>query len=203
MRPYILIPCKSLTDGKSRLATILPAAERQALCRRLLRNSLALALALQSVGGVRVVTPDPEAGAIAAALGVAMIDDGGAGLNEALHRARAGILDESGGEAAVLILPIDLPYATADAVSRAIAGDFDIVVAPDSERRGTNLLYVGSRALRAFSFAFGPDSFPAHWNWAKRTGFSVETLDDPRLAFDVDRPEDYERWQRATAGASG
>jgi 2-phospho-L-lactate guanylyltransferase (CobY/MobA/RfbA family) len=74
------------------------------------------------------------------------------------------------------------------------------VLAPDAKRRGTNLLYLGERALGAFPFAFGPDSFVTHRSWAKRHGLLVDTIDDPRLAFDLDRQEDYACWQRNPAG---
>src|SRR5579883_1347948 len=97
MQEYILIPCKALRDGKSRLAGILSAAERQALCARLLRDALGLARALLSEHQVRVITPDAEVAAIAAGFGVARINDWGTSLNEALERGRADILEESGG----------------------------------------------------------------------------------------------------------
>jgi len=193
---YILVPCKSLRDGKSRLSAVLAPPEREALCRRLLREALTLALALRPADRVRVVTPDPEARAIAAALGVGAVADGGDGLNAALRRGRAAILDAGGGEAAALILPIDLPYASADAVRPALAGAADVVLAPDGERRGTNLLYLGCRALRTFPFAFGPGSFTAHRDAARHAGLALELLEDPRLAFDLDRPEDYTRWRQ-------
>jgi len=202
MREYILIPCKALTQGKSRLAGILSAVERQALCALLLRNTLGLARALQSARQVQVITPDAEIAAIAAEFGVGTIYDGGTSLNEALALGRAGILEESSGDAEAIILPIDLPYATADAVGRVKAREFDVVLAPDAERRGTNLLYLGSRALRIFPFAFGPGSFAAHRGWPERQGLRVATVDDPCLSFDIDRPADYESWQRAVGGAS-
>ncbi|HUH84089.1 MAG TPA: NTP transferase domain-containing protein, partial [Stellaceae bacterium] len=142
---YILIPCKPLREGKSRLGDVLSDEDRYALCRRLLRNSLTLALELQYAAGVRILTSDPEASDLAAAHGVPTIDDGGAGLNEALRQARTGLLEATGGAATTLILPIDLPYATADAVERALEGSGDVVIAPDGERRGTNLLYLGPR----------------------------------------------------------
>jgi 2-phospho-L-lactate/phosphoenolpyruvate guanylyltransferase len=191
---YILIPCKPLHEGKSRLGDVLSDEDRYALCRRLLRSSLTLALELQYAAGVRILTSDPEASDLAAAHGVPTIDDGGAGLNEALRQARVGLLDATGGAATTLILPIDLPYATADAVGRALEGAGDVVIAPDGERRGTNLLYLGPRAMRAFSFAFGPDSFTAHWDGALHAGLDVEILEDERLAFDLDRAEHYHWW---------
>ena len=202
MREYILIPCKALSEGKSRLAGILSVAERQALCARLLRNALGLAQALQPARQVRVITPDTEIAAIAAEFGVGTICDGGTSLNEALERGRAGIFEESGDDTEAIILPIDLPYATADAVGRVKAREFDVVLAPDAGRRGTNLLYLGSRALRIFPFAFGPGSFAAHRSWPERHGLRVATVIDPCLSFDIDRPADYESWQRAVSGAS-
>jgi 2-phospho-L-lactate guanylyltransferase len=195
----ILIPCKPLREGKSRLAGVLGAAERRALCRRLLQDALRLALAVQPAASLRVLTPDPEAADIAAAQGVASIDDGGAGLNAALQRGRAAILAAGGDDAAALVLPIDLPYATADAVGAALARAGDVVLAPDGARRGTNLLYLGPRALGAFPFAFGAESFTAHRDAALRAGLDVAVVDDPRLAFDLDRPEDYARWRNAPA----
>ena len=102
----------------------------------------------------------------------------------------------NGREASALILPIDLALATADAVARAIVKDADVALAPDEQRRGTNLLHIGPRALRGFRFAFGIDSLPAHRHWAEQAGFRVATIDDPLLAFDIDRPEDYDRWRR-------
>lgn len=203
MREYILIPCKALRDGKSRLASILSAAERQALCARLLRNALGLARTLQSARHVRVITPDAEVAAIAAEFGIGRINDGGTNLNEALERGRANIFEESGGDAEAIILPIDLPYATADAIGRAKAREFDVVLAADAERRGTNLLYLGNRALPIFPFAFGPGSFARHRSWAESKGLRVDAVDDPRLSFDIDRPGDYERWRRQMGDGSG
>ena len=197
--PFILIPCKTLRDGKSRLAGVLSPEERHALCRRLLQNTLRVALAIEPAARIRLLTPDPEAAHIAAARGVAVIDDRGAGLNAALRRGRAAALDADGGDAAALILPIDLPYATADAMAAALARTGDVMLAPDGARRGTNLLYLGPRALRTFPFAFGAESFAAHRDAALRAGCELAVVDDPRLAFDLDRPEDY----RALAQRSG
>jgi 2-phospho-L-lactate/phosphoenolpyruvate guanylyltransferase len=199
MNLHILIPCKPLHQGKSRLAPILSPAKRQALCTDLLRRSLALALALRPAGIIAVITPDAAARAIAARYGVGSIDDGGAGLNDALQRGRDRIIEQADAEASALILPIDLTLATAAAVMGAIGGDADVALAPDEQRRGTNLLYIGNRALRSFRFAFGPDSFSAHCRWAEQAGFRVAAVDDPLLAFDIDRPEDYDRWQRRAA----
>jgi 2-phospho-L-lactate/phosphoenolpyruvate guanylyltransferase len=196
----ILIPCKPLGEGKSRLAPILSPAERRALCETLLTRALGLALALRPAGSIRLITPDREAAALAHEVGIAAIDDGGTGLNEALARGRASIMAGDDG-AAALILPIDLPYATADAIAGVLARDADIALVPDAVRRGTNVLFVGPRALSRFVFAFGLDSFAAHRHWAEGEGLRAAIIEDPALAFDIDRPEDYRRWQQHPSGA--
>jgi 2-phospho-L-lactate guanylyltransferase len=203
MSLYFLIPCKSLRHGKSRLAPIVSSADRQQLCARLLRNSLALALALQPVDKVSVITSDPEAKAIADDHGVGTIDDGGACLNEALRRGRASMTAKQGRERAVIILPIDLAYATPGAIARAIRPDLDVALVPDEGRQGTNLLYIGPRAWPLFTFAFGPNSFLAHRSLAEQAGFRVAVIEEPLLAFDMDRPEDYARWRYGAAQSAG
>lgn len=200
---HILIPCKPLREGKSRLANVLSAAERWQLCAVLLRNSLRLALSLPQAGDVRVVTPDPEASEIAKAHGVATIDDEGAGLNAALRRGLRVIEETADGNAAVIILPIDLPFASTDAVGRAFTAATDVVIAPDREQRGTNLLSLAYRAFGSFPLAFGTSSFAAHRDGAVSAGLTIEILDDPRLAFDLDEPEDYHRWRRQLSFATG
>jgi 2-phospho-L-lactate/phosphoenolpyruvate guanylyltransferase len=189
MSLFILIPCKRLAEGKSRLAPIMSPGERHALCRGLLTRTLSLALALRPAASIRVVTPDAEASGLAREHGVATIDDGGAELNEALARGRAAVPEG----ASALILPIDLPHASAEAIARLVRTSADVALAPDEERRGTNLLLLAARALPRFAFAYGPDSFAAHRRWAEERGFSVAVIEDRLLAFDIDRPEDYRR----------
>ncbi len=195
MPDHILVPCKSLRSGKSRLADMLSAAERERLCADLLRHTIGLALAVRPARQVRIVTPDQDVVAIAAGLGVAAIEDDGTSLNAALERGRAVILGESDGSATATILPIDLPHATAADLDRALATPGDVIIAPDAEHRGTNLLHLGRRALPDFRFAFGRDSCAAHRRWGEAQGLRVAVVTVPRLAFDLDRPEDYARWR--------
>jgi 2-phospho-L-lactate guanylyltransferase len=195
MSLYVLVPCKALRHGKSRLAPVLSPAEREALCAELLERTLGLALALVPAARVRIVTADAAARSMALAQGIAAIADGGGGLNAALSQGRDALLEETAARAA-LILPIDLPGATADAIARATDTAAEIAIAPDEDRQGTNLLFLSGRALGAFRFAFGPGSYQRHRRAAEDAGFRLATIEDPRLAFDIDRPEDWRRWRR-------
>lgn len=194
MKLHILIPCKSLRQSKSRLSAVLSPSDRRELCRHLLERTLQIGLTLAPARQVKIITPDQEVCAIAEKLGVGAIDDGGADLNQALRRGRDAVLRDADAQVSALILPIDLACATAAAIERLTASA-DVAIAPDQHRQGTNLLYLAGRAVGAFAFAFGPDSYSRHRRMAEKQGFRVDTVEDPLLAFDIDRPEDWRRWQ--------
>jgi 2-phospho-L-lactate guanylyltransferase len=193
MNPVILIPCKNLDRGKSRLASCLTPRSRRALCEFFLCRTLDVATATVSPTLVRVVTSDPRVAAIAAEYGAAAIDDGEGDLNRALECGRRRILADA-GDCAGLVLPIDLPLATAEVLGEIATAPQDVVIAPDEPMDGTNVLRLGPRALRQFRFAFGPESCAAHSSFARVAGLHLRMVRDPRLAFDVDGPEQYRRW---------
>jgi 2-phospho-L-lactate/phosphoenolpyruvate guanylyltransferase len=191
MNLAILIPCKNLDQGKSRLAACLSPRARRALCEFFLCRTLDVATRAVAPACIRVVTSDPRAAAIAAEYGAGATPDGGAGLNGALARGRAQALAEA-GDCAGLILPIDLPLATPDALAGVAHGAHAIV--PDESRAGTNVLCLAPAAFRTFRFAFGARSFAKHRATARELGLRVRIVENPLLMFDVDTPAQYRRW---------
>ena len=187
----VLIPCKNLDRGKSRLAACLSPRSRRALCEFFLCRTLDVAGRAFAPGDIHVVTADPRVAAIAAEYGAGVIADGDADLNGALALGRAAILAEV-GDCAGLILPIDLPLATPAALGRIAAVPHAIV--PDEGGEGTNVLRLGAPAFRTFRFAFGRESFAAHCAQAQTMGADLRVVNDPLLMFDVDTPEQYRRW---------
>lgn len=201
MALHLLIPCKSFATGKSRLAPVLDERSRATLCAGLLRQTLACALALVPAGACRLVSSDSEAVALAASAGVGAIGDRGDGLNAALAEARA-ILRRADPETALLVLPIDLPRASAVALRRLVALPADVVVAPDRHGLGTNALYLSPAAAGIFDFRFGSGSFAAHRIAAESAGLRFAACADPDLAFDIDDPEDLAAWRRGSPEAA-
>lgn len=196
MRPIILIPCKPLVEGKSRLSPVLSEGERTGLCKEFLLETLALACAVTGPEDVRVVSSDPEAIRMAADFGVRGADDPDGDLNTALVRAvertlRSDSLEERRN---VLVLPIDLVLATPLQLTRVLAFAGDIVLTPDRAGRGTNLLRVAGRIAREFRFQYGENSASKHLAEALRLDVRAEVLCDPELGFDVDTPTDYATW---------
>lgn len=203
MRPIILIPCKSLSEGKSRLAPVLSAEERAALCRQFLLDTLALACAVARPEDIRVVSSDPAAVRFAADFGVSSLDDPDGDLNSALVRAvaRTVVPDSPEARCDVLVLPIDLVFATPALLRRVLAAAGDLVLTPDRAGRGTNLLRVAGRTAPEFRFQYGENSVSGHLAEAVRLDLRFELLRDPDLGFDVDTPTDYAAWVAGRSAA--
>jgi 2-phospho-L-lactate guanylyltransferase len=98
----------------------------------------------------------------------------------------------------VLVLPIDLPDATPDALAAMLASPADVTIAPDRDRQGTNALRLRGRAVPEFPFSFGPGSFARHGAAAASMNLTRQVIADPRLAFDVDQVAHYEEWSART-----
>jgi len=194
----ILIPCKGMNLGKSRLSPWVDGGARRSLCEMFLTRTLALATATVAASQVRLLTSDPNAREIARGFGIPTIADEGWDLNSALSGARAAMLEDD-SVSDVVILPIDLPCANSHSLEKVMREPGDVVIVPDNERRGTNVLSLSRTALRDFSFCYGSNSFTAHMAAAKRMGFEPVVALDEDLAFDVDEPADYRLWKERAA----
>jgi 2-phospho-L-lactate/phosphoenolpyruvate guanylyltransferase len=200
MALHILVPCKALALGKSRLSPMLSAPERAALCAELLRRTLDCALAIVPDERCHLVSADAAAADIAMARRVGTLaEPPEAGLNRALAAARDALCADTA--AAVLVLPIDLPLASARALQGLVAVNGAVVAAPDRHGRGTNALYLAAAAASTFTFRFGSGSLAAHRAEAEARGLTFHLFDDQALAFDLDEPEDLRDWRAALTSA--
>ncbi len=190
----ILIPCKALDQGKSRLSAALDAQARRALCERFLCRTLAIARALTTPDRIYAVSADPKVVGIADRYGVAVLADSSLDLNRALEEARAAITARHASLEGLLIMPIDLPLSSVAALSSVVAEPGDVVIVPDESETGTNILFLRKTAVRSFQFRFGPNSYRTHCRWATDTDLTLRTVRDEALSFDVDLPEQLWRW---------
>lgn len=201
MALHVLIPCKALASGKSRLAPMLDPSERTAFCTALLRRTLNCALELVPPERCRLVSGDEAAAACAAARQVRQIaEPPGGGLNPALEHAR-DIVCAGKGAPELLILPIDLPFASAVGLRGLVEAGGEVVVVPDRRRSGTNLLYLGAAAAPSFQFRFGEASLAAHRAAAQECRLGFRLHEDADLGFDLDLPEDLRDWREAVNAA--
>jgi 2-phospho-L-lactate guanylyltransferase len=191
-RLVAIVPVGTLEGAKSRLGAVLDAEERRDLVARMLSRTVAAALAAPRIAETIVISPDPEARAIAAGAGARTMRQRTQGLNQALRGARDDAV--AGGATALLVLPIDLPLVSADVLSTFIAildeGDANdalVALVPDRHRRGTNALLL--RPPDAIEFAFGGDSRDAHAAAAAAAHARFLEVASP-LSVDLDTPDD-------------
>jgi 2-phospho-L-lactate guanylyltransferase len=190
---HILIPFKGLSAGKTRLSASLDEAARRAISEALYIQTLERAAAVFAADCVTVVTPDAEAAEMARSRSFTSVPDPGTGLNESLDAGRSAILLRPTPRS-LLILPVDLPLASPDAIMMMFDCAGDVIIAPDERNAGTNVLLLRGAAVANFAFAFGAHSYSRHLAIGTSRGLDVKTVRDPRLAFDIDEPAHLERW---------
>jgi len=189
-RTWIIVPSQAPERGKTRLAEILPPAERRAFTRACLRRVVKLA---RHVAGARytiVVCRSGEVLGLARRLGVRALMERRRGLNAAVRQAAefAG----RNGAAGIVVLHADLPQLSlmdVACMTSALVRHRGVALAPDRSLTGTNALAL--RPPRKFRFHFGPGSFGRHRSEARGMRSRIRIVMRAGLAADVDTPEDF------------
>ena len=185
-----IIPVGTLEGAKTRLGEMLDAEERRDLVERLLARTVVTAVAVDRLDDVLVISPDREVLRRSAELGARTLRQRSRGLNRGLAEARADVV--AGGAEAILVLPIDLPFVSVEAVRAVVAalvasGPAAVVLATDRHGSGTNAL--GLRPPDVIDFAFGPGSRRAHRAAAEAAGATYTEIEGP-LTVDLDTADD-------------
>ncbi len=184
-----LVPVKRLDKAKSRLSPAYSDEQRRAVARALFEDALDLC---DSVDFLQwwFVSDDDEVRAEAEARGFSSIEDSGAGLNAALavavERLSVAQVDS------VTVIPSDIPLAWKGDMQDLVdtGATSDMVVVPAEGDGGTNGLYLSPPTIAPPRF--GKSSLAAHLAEAERLGVRCAILNLPRLALDIDTPEDVE-----------
>lgn len=192
MSDWLVIPVKSLREGKTRLADVLGPAQRRALMEQLLLHVLAQAAQYPGLDKTAIVSGCSDTRQRASELGASAITETGYGLNAAIRQAQLTL--RQWGASKMLIVPCDLPLLTSEDLRQlSQTGEpGSIGIAPDRRGSGTNGLCLDPRL--EFRFQFGEHSYRSHVENAMHLGLEHETANCPGLAFDVDTPEDLAEW---------
>ena len=191
-RTVAIVPIRSLTGGKTRLASVLSVDERRDLIKSMLMQVTRAALESDLLSHVIVISTDPDALDFATSLDPRVFPSrqgSTPGLLSSLDQARAETI--STGSTSALILFGDLPLIEPVDVRLLMRAAAPIVIAPDQRGTGTNALLLRDGALNAFVYQFGTDSFPRHMAEAARLGVSPAISRSPGTLFDLDTPEDW------------
>ena len=197
MSPWLVLPMKSLRDGKSRLACALDAQQRHELLEHLLLRVLERAAEFPGLGQTLLVSGCAQTLARVAGLGARILEETpGAGLNGALRQAQLEL--RRIGASRMLVIPCDLPLLETDDLRRLADGAalHRVAIAPDEDGEGTNGLCF--EASLDFDFSFGPQSYARHVGHIRQAGLQHFAVNTPGLAFDLDLPQQLGRieWAR-------
>jgi len=184
----VLVPLKSLTSAKSRLAPFLSEAQRQDLVVAMARDVIATLMAWPACHSIVVLQGKDWPPFLPASTKLRLVSEAdfiGDELNGLLEQ---GVQRLSASQQ--LVLFADLPYLTVadlDGLGAALASGSN-VICPDQWEAGTNA--IGFSKAAAPSFAFGPESLQRH-----RVRFAIEgvpprTLLTPGLSRDIDSVDD-------------
>jgi 2-phospho-L-lactate guanylyltransferase len=185
VRLAVVIPVKSFTVAKGRLADVLSPAGREVLARQCADTVVRAAAPARAY----VVCNDESIAEWARAAGATVVGQTTPGLNGAVR---------DGWDAAVsdgadhnVIAHADLPLAASFA---HVPRGGSVSVVPDRHRDGTNVMSLPAAAQ--FDLHYGPGSFAAHAAEAQRRGLEFVIIEDGDLALDLDTADDLDELQR-------
>jgi 2-phospho-L-lactate/phosphoenolpyruvate guanylyltransferase len=193
-RPIIhaVVPVKDTRQAKQRLAGVLSGAQRQELALAMLEDVLAVLARVDELAGILVVTADAAAAAIAARYRARVMEEGAHDGHTGAVAAAARRLVGDG----MLTVPGDIPLLEPDDVRRFVSahreamrrGAHAFTIAPARDERGSNAVLCSPAG--AVPLRFGEDSFFPHLAAARARGIEPEVVRLPRIALDIDTPQD-------------
>lgn len=175
----LLVPVKSFSEAKARLAACLPERDRAEFARWMAGRVLAAADGMAA----HVLCDDREVAEWALAQGAGVLWSPGTGLDGGV---RGGVAELGRrGAAHVVVAHGDLPRAR---LLTSVVVPHAITLVPDQRSDGSNVIALPTDC--DFPFAYGRRSFVRHLRSAVATGRSVVVRRDAELAIDVDTPDD-------------
>jgi 2-phospho-L-lactate guanylyltransferase len=222
MDVWTILPVKSLSESKGRLAHLLSPAYRAQLMHRLLEHVLQTMQGVPRIIQVLVISRDPDVWRLARIYKARVVKETEPyGLNSAVAHAYG--IAAGGGADAVLILPVDLPLVTTADInlildaglgeahgngSGAMTGmEFLPSLAPPanpqqpvmaicSDRRGDGTNGLLLQPSLNFEFHYGVNSLNEHIKEAFERNFLVRLVNATGLQFDLDTEEDWQLFQK-------
>ena len=187
---FALVPIKDLSKAKERLYPILSQSERTDLAYAMLEDVLIALRGSRLLDRILVVTLDENAVKLAESLDIEVIKETKQnGESESVDLAST-ICKEMGAES-VLVIPGDAPLITPEDVDFILEKEkpyHSVILVPARDELGTNAIL--RKPPDVIPSRFGYDSFKKHIEEARRRNIPYEIHKLPRVALDLDEPED-------------
>ncbi len=190
-----LIPVKSLSSAKSRLASYLSQSQREVLVLDMLHHLLNVLLDSELFEQVSVVSADVRVLEHVHLWGAQPLMEEQHGHNPALHAAALRIQTVAAPPAgplaeALLIISADLPLLTIQEIRCLLeqSAQHQVVLAPARDGTGTNAILV--RPPLIVPYVFGPNSLQRYLEAASQKHLSHKIYYSTGLALDIDTIDD-------------
>ena len=186
----LLIPVKSLSHAKQRLAPCLTQAQRTALAEAMLADVFAAAAEVRGVDRVCVVSNYPRALNLAEEKGwMAIPEDTQVSESDSVDFGSRLCAEQ--GITSLLRLPIDIPLVQPRDIEALFAvGEAGAPVVMVSSRGGTGTNALLRTPPTLFPSHFGPESLAKHLAEARRRSVACRVVRNPRIELDIDDEED-------------
>jgi 2-phospho-L-lactate/phosphoenolpyruvate guanylyltransferase len=191
MSTRAILPIKSFTEAKQRLAHELSPGPRRALAEAMFSDVLTALRRSKAVDEIVVVSSDHGAQQIAGGHGATVLEDAMSGHSDAAAMAIREAIEAS--VARVLLVPGDCPLLDPKELDQLLSrpeSERMAVIVPDRHRTGTNALVLSPPDV--LSPSFGPDSCARHSTMAREAGAPHAVVEVPTLALDIDTADDLE-----------
>jgi 2-phospho-L-lactate guanylyltransferase len=190
MKYNALIPVKSLSTAKSRLASSLTQLQRESLVLDMFHHVLRVLLASEIFDKVSVVSSDKQMLEKAYLWGAQAVVEEYHGHNQALHA--AALREISEGVTTLLTISADLPLLTTQEIHCFFKQSLqhDVVLAPSRDGTGTNAIMV--HPPLAVPYVFGPGSLQSYVDAATQKHLSYSKFHSIGLALDIDTIDDLD-----------
>lgn len=198
MKYRALVPVKSLSSAKSRLASDLSKSQRETLVLDMLHHVLRVLLDSEVLEQVAVVSADPLVLDQVQLWGAHPLLEERHGHNPALHA--AALREKQEGVAALLTISADLPLLSTRDIHNLIeqSAQHEVILAPSREGTGTNAIL--ARPPLAVPYLFGPDSLQQYKKAARQRHLSIAIHQGIGLALDIDTIDDLRELEAISPG---
>ena len=197
MRLYSITPVRMLSNGKSRLSSVLSPSQREHLSKAMLSEVLSKIQSSKITKGMLVVSPDQEVIKIASDFGAHGIkEEAEYGVNAAVEKGIEYALKNRADS--IVVLPADLPRLNIeDLVSlvAAVEEDPTVVMTPSNRLDGTNALLMKPPAV--MNLHYDQDSFRSHVLEAIEQNVRLKTVLRNGLMSDLDDQTDLTEYLRS------
>ena len=190
MKYTALVPVKSLSEAKSRLALHLTPGQRAELMLDMLHHVLGVLQESRAFSHVAVVSADTYVLERAQTWGAKALAEERAGHNPALTAAASR--EKADGSDVLLTISADLPLLQTHDIHRMIEQSqwHDVVLASSLDGTGTNALL--ARPPLVIPYLFGVNSSPHYQAEAKRRNLDYTLYTSTGLALDIDTIDDIQ-----------